>query len=827
MVDDEKVESPVAQEEEAPAEPVADVSDAAPGDELNLAEDELILVAVRGMVLFPGVVFPILVGRERSVAALQAAVQDEQPIGLLVQKDHDDADPRPEDLYAFGTQAVVLRYLTAPDGTHHAITQGQKRFRVLEFTGTDPFLRARVEVFEEDESELSTEQEARFKSLRQLAQEAISLLPEENAELASAIANAATPGGLADLLATFMEISVDEKQEILEILDVDQRVQRVFSELQKAVEVLRLSRDITQQTKGALDKAQKDYYLREQLKQIQNELGEGGSAEIEELREALAQAELPDEAHEHALKELARLERTPEASMEHGMIRTYLDWMIELPWSRSTEDSLDIARAREILDEDHYGLEKVKRRIVEFLAVRKLKPDGKGPILCLVGPPGVGKTSLGHSIARAMGRQFVRISLGGVHDEAEVRGHRRTYVGSMPGRIIQSIRRADANNPVFMLDEMDKLGQGFHGDPSSALLEVLDPEQNKAFNDHYLEVPFDLSKAMFIATANVLHAIPGPLRDRCEVIELPGYTEEEKLEIARRYLVKRRLEANGVNSKQCKIPKATLREIVRGWTREAGCRNLEREIGSVVRHVATKVAMDPDHVQKIEPADLPAILGPRRFEDEVAARVRVPGVATGLAWTPVGGQILFIEATSMPGKGQLILTGQLGDVMQESGRAAYSLLKANADTLGIDAEVFAQRDVHMHVPAGGIPKDGPSAGVTMYTALVSLFTGRKVRSSVAMTGEVSLRGLVLPVGGIKEKVLAAQAAGIKTVLLPKRNVGDLEEVPQSAKKKLTFVPLETVDEALAEALEGGQRKKRKKRRRGRGTGRSDEKVAAR
>ena len=796
-------------------------------DDLQLLDDELILVAVRGMVLFPSVVFPILVGRDRSVAALQAAVQNEHPIGLLVQKEHDDADPRPEDLYQVGTQAVVLRYLTAPDGTHHAITQGQKRFRVVEFTGTEPFLRAKVELYEDPETELSTEQEARFKSLRQLAQEAVSLLPEENAELAAAIANAATPGGLADLLATFMEISVEEKQDILETLDVDARVQRVFAELQKAVEVLRLSRDITQQTKGALDKAQKEYYLREQLKQIQNELGEGGSAEIEELREQLLAAELPEEAHEHALKELARLERTPEASMEHGMIRTYLDWMIELPWARSTEDSLDIARARQILDEDHYGLEKVKRRILEFLAVRKLKPDGKGPILCLVGPPGVGKTSLGHSIARAMGRKFVRISLGGVHDEAEIRGHRRTYVGSMPGRIIQSIRRADANNPVFMLDEMDKLGQGFHGDPSSALLEVLDPEQNKTFNDHYLEVAFDLSKAMFIATANVLHAIPGPLRDRCEVIELPGYTEDEKLEIARRYLVKRRLEANGVSAKQCKIPKATLREIVRGWTREAGCRNLEREIGSVVRHVATKIAEKPKHVQSIAADDLPAILGPRRFEDEVASRVCVPGVATGLSWTPVGGQILFIEATSMPGKGQLILTGQLGDVMQESGRAAYSLLKANADELGIDAELFARRDVHVHVPAGGIPKDGPSAGVTMYTALVSLFTQRKVRSSIAMTGEVSLRGLVLPVGGIKEKVLAAHAAGIKTVLLPKRNVGDLEEVPESAKKKLTFIPLERVEEALVEALEGGKRSAKKKRSGGRGTGRAAAKIAAR
>ena len=765
-------------------------------------EDELILVPVRGMILFPGVVLPIVIGREPSVRAVQAALQEDRPVGLVLQRDPEVAEPKPEDLHAVGTQVAILRYLTAPDGTHHAIVQGQQRFRIVSVTATQPYMKARVERHEDPaKPELTPEDKALFRSLKDLAREALSLLPERNEELEGTIQGVAGPGQLCDLLATFMEVAPEVKQELLEIFDVRARMQRILVELHKAIEVLKLSRDISKQTRGALDKAQRDYYLREQLRQIQQELGEGGSTDLADLKQAIADAGMPADVLAHAQKELARLERTPEAALEHGSIRTYLDWLVELPWSHSTDDRIEIAEARKILDEDHYGLEQVKKRILEFLAVRKLKPDGKSPILCLTGPPGVGKTSLGQSIARAMGRKFVRVSLGGVHDESEIRGHRRTYVGALPGRVIEGIRRAGSNNPVFLLDEIDKLGTGFHGDPSAALLEVLDPEQNRTFTDHYLDVPFDLSRVMFVATANVLHAIPGPLRDRCEVIELPGYTEEEKVEIARRYLVARRLEANGLKPSQCKIPKDTLRAIVRDYTREAGCRNLEREIGAVVRHVAMKVAVDSDYQAQIAPADLPEILGPIRFENEVAARTAVPGVATGLSWTPVGGQILFVEATRMEGKGQLILTGQLGDVMQESARAAFSLVRSKAKQLGIDPQVFAESDIHVHVPAGGIPKDGPSAGVTMFTALVSLLTGQKIRPGVAMTGEISLRGLVLPVGGIKEKVLAAHAAGIKQVLLPKRNLRDLVEVPESAQRKLEFVGLERVEDALEHALE--------------------------
>jgi ATP-dependent Lon protease len=559
-----------------------------------------------------------------------------------------------------------------------------------------------------------------------------------------------------------------------------------------------------------MEQAQREYYLREQLKTIQKELGEGGSLELGELEGQIAAAGMPEEAEKEARKELRRLEQMSEAAAEYGMVRTYLDWMIELPWSALTEDSLDIEAAREILDADHYGLEKVKRRILEFLAVRKLNPDGKSPILCLVGPPGVGKTSLGKSIAQAMGREFVRISLGGVHDESEIRGHRRTYVGAMPGNIVQSLRKAGSRNPVFMLDEMDKLGTGFHGDPSAALLEVLDPAQNSTFKDHYLNVAFDLSKVMFVATANFLGNIPGPLRDRCEVIELTGYTEEEKLEIARRYLVKRQLENTGLKASQCRISKTALREIIRSHTREAGVRNLEREIGAICRHVAVQVAAGDDGKRSIGPADVVEILGAPRFENEAAARTCVPGVATGLAWTPVGGDLLFIEATQMPGKGQLILTGQLGDVMRESAMAALSLIKSRAEGLGIDPEQLAKNDIHVHVPAGSIPKDGPSAGVAMSVALVSLLQGRTVDCHVAMTGEISLRGQVLPVGGIKEKVLAAYNAGIRTVLLPERNRKDLEEIPEAAREKMAFVWLEEVEEALEHALARPGKKARRK-----------------
>jgi ATP-dependent Lon protease len=566
--------------------------------------------------------------------------------------------------------------------------------------------------------------------------------------------------------------------------------------------VLRLSKQIGEQTQESLSGRQREHILREQLRQIQKELGEGedGEAEIAELREAIDKAGMSEEAETQAKKELRRLERMPEASAEHGMIRTYLDWLIELPWSKLSEETIDIAEARRILDEDHYGLPKVKQRILEYLAVRKLNPDGNSPILCFVGPPGVGKTSLGQSIARAMGRQFGRISLGGVHDEAEIRGHRRTYVGALPGNIVQALRKAETRNPVFMLDEMDKLSASFHGDPSAALLEVLDPAQNSTFRDNYLAVPFDLSKVMFIGTANVLDQIPAPLRDRMEVIEIPGYTEDEKVEIAKRYLVKRQLEASGLKPEQCEITEEALRTIIDGYTREAGVRNLEREIGAVCRHVAMQIAEGEQSRMRIDVDDLHGILGARKVDNEVAMRTSVPGVATGLAWTPTGGDILFIECTKVPGKGRLILTGQLGDVMKESAQAALSLLKVRGGLLGIEQSVFDTSDIHLHVPAGAIPKDGPSAGVAMFIALASLFTGRTVRSDIAMTGEISLRGLVLPIGGVKNKVLAAVRAGIKTVMLPERNRRDFEDIPEAAREAVKFVWMSTVDDALAAAL---------------------------
>jgi ATP-dependent Lon protease len=583
---------------------------------------------------------------------------------------------------------------------------------------------------------------------------------------------------------------------------VQERLDKLLRQVAQQIEVLRLSKQIGEQTQESLQGRQREHILREQLRQIQKELGEGedGATEIAELREAIEKAKMPEEAEKQALKELKRLERTPEASAEHSMIRTYLDWLVELPWSTLTEERIDIAEARRILDEDHYGLPKIKQRILEFLAVRKLNPEGKSPILCFVGPPGVGKTSLGQSIARATGRKFQRISLGGLHDEAEIRGHRRTYIGALPGNIIQAIRKAETRNPVLMLDEMDKLGQGFHGDPSAALLEVLDPEQNATFRDNYLAVPFDLSRVMFVGTANVIDTIPGPLRDRMEIIELPGYTEEEKLEIAKRYLSRRQLAATGLRPDQLELTDEAILAIIRDYTREAGVRNLEREIGAVARNAATRIAAGDVSQVKVDAADLHAILGARRFESEVAMRTSVPGVATGLAWTPTGGDILFIEAARVPGNGKLILTGQLGEVMKESAQAALSLIKARAGSLGIDEAVFEKSDIHLHVPAGAIPKDGPSAGVAMFIALTSLLTGRTVKSDVAMTGEISLRGLVLPIGGVKNKVLAAMRAGITTVMLPERNRKDYEEIPEGARNAMKFVWMSTVDDAIAAAF---------------------------
>ena len=769
----------------------------------SLPPDAMIIVPVRNFVLFPGMVMPVTVGRTKSVAAAQQAVREQKPVGILKQRDADVADPTPIDMHRMGTVANVVRYITGADGSNHLVCHGEQRFQVLEFLSGWPFLVARVLRIPEA-STRTPEVEARFLHLQRQALESVELLPQAPQELVGAIQNIAEPGALADLAVSYMDIKPEEKQEILETVDVSARMDKVSRLLAQRLEVLRLSAEISKQTKAALDERQREVLLREQMAAIQKQLGEGEegkAAELAELEKKIAAAGMPKDVEDQALKELRRLHRMPEAQGEYGMVRTYLDWLIELPWKLEDETPIDIKDARRILDADHYGLEKIKRRIVEYLAVRKLAPAGKAPILCFVGPPGVGKTSLGQSIARAMNRKFVRVSLGGVHDEAEIRGHRRTYIGALPGNIIQGIRKAGSRNCVMMLDEIDKLGRGIQGDPSAAMLEVLDPEQNHTFRDNYLGVPFDLSRVVFIATANMLDSIPGPLRDRMEIISLAGYTEQEKLQIASRYLVRRQLEANGIKEDQVEITEAALREIIHYYTREAGVRNLEREIGKALRHAAVRIAEgSADHI-RIDAGDLATILGARQFESEVAMRTSVAGVATGLAWTPVGGDILFIEATRLPGSGRLILTGQLGDVMKESAQAALSIVKNRASLFGIDEARFERSDIHVHVPAGAIPKDGPSAGVAMFMALVSLMTERTIRSDTAMTGEISLRGLVLPVGGIKEKVVAAAAAGLKRVMLPARNRKDFEDIPEEARKQLEFVWLERVDDAVSAALE--------------------------
>jgi ATP-dependent Lon protease len=769
----------------------------------HLPPDALIIVPVRGIVLFPHLVLPITLARPRSIAAAQQAVRDQRQVGILMQRAADIADPAPIDMHRMGTVASIVRYLTAPDGTHHLVCQGDQRFQVTEFLNGWPFFVARVVRIPEPESR-SPEIEARFINLKAQTAEAISLLPQAPPELAASIQSITSPAALADLAATYMDVTPEEKQEILETVDLAARMDKVARMLAHRIEILRLSNEIGQQTRTALDKRQREALLREQMAAIQRQLGEGDegkAAEIAELNEAITKAGMPEEVEQQARKELRRLERMPEAAAEYGMVRTYLDWLIELPWRLPEPAPIDIAEARRILDEDHYGLEKIKRRIIEYLAVRKLAPQGKAPILCFVGPPGVGKTSLGQSIARAMNRKFVRVSLGGVHDEAEIRGHRRTYIGALPGNIVQAIRKAGARDCVMMLDEIDKLGAGIQGDPASALLEVLDPEQNSTFRDNYLGVPFDLSRVVFITTANILDTIPGPLRDRMEIITLAGYTAQEKLEIARRYLVRRQMEANGAQPGQVEIADDAIREIIARYTREAGVRSLEREIGKVLRHAAVRLAQGEGGPIRIAAADLASILGPPQFESEIALRTSVPGVATGLAWTPVGGDILFIEATRLPGSGRLILTGQLGEVMRESAQAALSIVKSHAASFGIDGKRFENADIHIHVPAGATPKDGPSAGVAMFMALVSLMSERTVRNDTAMTGEISLRGLVLPVGGIKEKVVAAHRAGIKRVMLPARNRKDFEDIPEEARSELEFAWLERVDDAVAAGLE--------------------------
>jgi ATP-dependent Lon protease len=768
-----------------------------------LPADALIIVPVRNTVLFPGLVLPITLGRPKSIAAAQQAVRDQRQVGILLQRDAEVSEPAPLDMHRMGTLANIVRYVTGPDGSHHLICQGEQRFQVVEYLNGWPFFVARVLQIPEPEAK-SAEVEARFVNLKAQTLEAIQLLPQAPPDLLAAIQSIEGPSALADLAVAYMDVKPEEKQEILETIDISARIDKVSRLLAHRIEVLRLSQEIGRQTKAALDERQREVLLREQMAAIQRQLGEGEegkAAEIAELDKAISNAGMPKEVEEEARKELRRLQRMPEAAGEYGMVRTYLDWLIELPWKLPEEKPIDIAEARRILDEDHYDLDKIKRRIIEYLAVRKLAPQGKAPILCFVGPPGVGKTSLGQSIARAMGRKFVRVSLGGVHDEAEIRGHRRTYIGALPGNIVQAIRKTGSRDCVMMLDEIDKLGAGIQGDPGAALLEVLDPEQNNTFRDNYLAVPFDLSRVVFITTANMLDTVPGPLRDRMEIISLAGYTGEEKLQIAHRYLVRRQLEANGLKEGQVEIGDDVLNDIIANYTREAGVRNLERQIGQTLRNAAVRIAEGSSGPIRITREDLASILGPPRFESETAMRTSVPGVATGLAWTPVGGDILFIEATRIPGGGRLILTGQLGDVMKESAQAALSIVKNRAAALGIDASRFEKSDIHVHVPAGAIPKDGPSAGVAMFMALVSLMTDRTIRSDTAMTGEISLRGLVLPVGGIKEKVVAAHSAGIKRVMLPARNRRDYDDIPEVARRDLEFIWLERVEDAVAAALE--------------------------
>ena len=762
----------------------------------------LAILPLRNSVLFPYTVMPLTIGRPASLQAVEDAVRHQLPIGIVVQKDPAVNDPQINDLYEIGTTAEVLRMSPSRDGQRQLIVQGRQRFRIVEFLQTQPFLVARTVLLEES-APRTREFEARIMHLRAQAAKILALLPQPTAELKSTIESMEDPVALIDIIASTLDLPTADKQEILATLDVETRLQMVSRHLTRQVEVLELTKKIKAETKESMDKAQREYFLREQLKAIKKELGEeeGKNVEIEELRKKIDALKAPPEVEKEASRELSRLERVSEMSAEHSVIRTFLDWITELPWNILSEERIDLPMAREILDTDHHDLEKVKKRIIEFLAVRKLNPLGKSPILCFVGPPGVGKTSLGQSIARAMNRKFVRQSLGGVHDEAEIRGHRRTYIGALPGNIIQGIRKAGTRNPVFMLDEIDKLSASFHGDPSAALLEVLDPSQNSTFQDHYLGVPFDLSQVMFIATANVLDTVPPPLRDRMEILELPGYIEEDKLAIAKGYLVRRQMSENGLTPSEINFTDEALCELIRSYTREAGVRQLERELGSVCRAVATRVAEGLKETVTIDTAFIRSCLGPAKFLSEIALRTSLPGVATGLAWTPFGGDILFVEATKMAGEGKLLLTGQLGDVMKESAQAALSLVKSRAEGLGIEPDIFKKSDLHVHLPAGAIPKDGPSAGVTLFVALVSLLTQRRISKDIAMTGEISLRGLILPVGGIKEKVLAAKRAGVSCVLLPELNRNDLEEIPIPAREGIRFEFLKTVDEALRLALE--------------------------
>jgi len=775
------------------------------GDAHNIPS-ELPILPLANILIFPYVVAPLVISDERRMAMVNDALSDRKIIGLFALKSKEE-EVSAGNLYDIGTAVLILKMFRIPDGTMGLLVQGISRIRLLKILHMEPYLKGMVEAIPEQTAK-SVKIEALVREITEQFQQIVSISPFLPDELVAVVTNVENPSRLADLVASNLKIDISERQTILGTLDVEERLIKLLTYLNKELELLKLGSKIQSEVKNKLEESQKEYFLREQMKAIQKELGEKDErvAEIEELKKRIEEAGMPQEAKDQAEKELDRLAKMPPQAAEYTVSRTYLDWLVGLPWNKNTEDNIDIPKAKVILDEDHYDLSDVKDRILEFLSVRKLKETSKGPILCFVGPPGVGKTSLGRSIARAMGRKFVRYSLGGIRDEAEIRGHRRTYIGSLPGRIIQGIRKAESNNPVFMLDEIDKVGTDFRGDPASALLEVLDPEQNNAFFDHYLELSFDLSKVMFITTANILETIPRPLLDRMEVLRLPGYIDQEKIEIARKYLIPRQIEENGLKKGQILFSKKVIQKIISEYTREAGLRNLEREIGTCCRKVARMIAEGKEKKVELTPETVPTFLGPQKFFSELAQRGDEIGVATGLAWTPVGGEILFVEATAMPGGRGLVLTGQLGDVMKESAQAALSFIRSHAETLGVPVDFFKKKDLHVHIPEGATPKDGPSAGVTLATALVSLLTGRPVKHTMAMTGEITLQGKVLPVGGIKEKVLAAKRSGILVVILPRRNQKDLEEVPANVRERMTFHFVERLDEVFDLTLRKNKQK---------------------
>lgn len=772
-------------------------------DEQVRIPESLPVLPIRDIVIFPFMIIPLSVSRERSIKAVDQALSEERFIFLLAQKSVEQDEPKAEDLYSIGTVATIMRLLKLPDGRVKILVQGLARAKVASFDESGPYTRAKIEVVNEVPLDLKiVEIEALIRNVKSEVDKAVNLGKNISPEILVIITNLDDPGRLTDLVASNLELKVEVAQEILELVNPLDRLRKINELLTKEIELLTVQQQIDSAAKADIDKSQREYYLRQQLKAIQQELGEVNELqeEVNQYREKIEKAGMPAEVREEVDRQLKKLERMHPDAAETATLRNYLDWIVELPWSQQTKDNLDLVKAQTILDVDHYGLEKIKERIVDYLAVRKLKEKSKGPILCFVGPPGVGKTSLGKSIARALDRKFIRLSLGGVHDEAEIRGHRRTYVGALPGRIIQGIRQAGTNNPVFMLDEVDKIGADYRGDPSSALLEVLDPEQNNSFRDHYLGVPFDLSNVLFITTANIIDTIQPAFRDRMEVITLSGYTAEEKLQIAVRHLIPKQLEENGLKADQIEIPPGVLKKIISQYTREAGLRNLEREIGSLCRKVARKIAEGKTERFKISEGDLEEFLGPPKILPEEILKKDQVGVATGLVWTPVGGDIIFVEATSMPGKGGLTLTGHLGDVMKESAHAALSYARAHAREFNIQDSFFGTHDIHLHVPEGAIPKDGPSAGITMATAMISAFSGRPVKKSVAMTGEITLRGNVLPIGGLKEKVLAAHRAKLRTVIVPALNEKDLKEIPEEIRKEMSFIYVDNVKTVLREAL---------------------------